>query len=149
MHRLTTLLDSNVIVAGLEEDHSHHGPSVRILIAAENQRFGVAAHSYAEAFTTLTRRSGPSPYGWEPARAWASLESVSAVTALVGLTPTQTVWAVRAFSEHGGIGARIYDWLIGQAAIEAGIPRVVTWNISHLRPLFPQLDILTPDQALT
>ena len=149
MHRLTTLLDSNVIVAGLAEDHSHHAASVPVLIAAERQRFGVAAHSYAEAFTTLTKRSGPSPYGWEPAQAWASLESVSAVTTLVGLTPTQTVWAVRAFSEHGGIGARIYDWLIGRAAIEADIPRIVTWNVSHLRPLFPDLDVLTPDQALT
>jgi len=148
MARLKALLDSNVVVAGLVEGHSHHSASVAILMTARESRFAVAAHSYAEVFSTLTKRGGPAPYAWDAARAWDAIESVGAVTTLVGLTPAQTANAVRQFAHRGGLGAQIYDWLIGQAAIESGIERIITWNVSHFRPLFPHLDVLTPDQAL-
>lgn len=148
MARLTTLLDSNVIVAGVAGEHSHHDRSLPVLMAADPKTFAVAGHSYAEAFNTLTRKSGPAPYAWTPARAWAVIDRVGAVTTLVGLTPAQTVDAVKRFAGAGGRGARVYDWLIGTAAVEAGIRRIITWNVTDLRTLFPHLEVIDPTQAL-
>lgn len=106
--------------------------------------FAVAAHSYAEAFCTLTHRGEHAPFRFTSAEAWAALESVRAITALVGLTAAQTLDAVRDYARTGGTGARLYDRLIGEAALVQAIPVLITWNVSHMRGLFPRLTVCTP-----
>ena len=86
------------------------------------------------------------PFRFTAEEAWAALESVRAVTALVGLTPAQTFDGVRQYAGGGGIGARLYDRLIGEAALVHGIEHLVTWNIGHIRGLFPTLVVVTPTQ---
>lgn len=144
MAAIKALIDSNVIVAALAEAHEHHLPSSRLLEASEPQALAVAAHSYAEAFTTLTRRGERAPFRWAPDEAWAALESVATITRLVGLSPAQTFDAVRTYAAATGVGARVYDHLIGQAALVAGAPVVITWNTGHLRSLFPNFSVETP-----
>lgn len=139
------LLDSNVLIAILAEAHEHHAASLDLL-TGKRAEFAVAAHSYAEAFTTLTRRGDHGPFRFSSEEAWAALESIRAVTALVGLTPAQTFDAVRSYARSGGIGARLYDKLIGEAAVIHEIPSVITWNVGHMRGLFPALNILTPKE---
>lgn len=142
------LIDSNVIIAALDADHPHHEPSAVLLGQAPLKLLAVAAHSYAETFTTLTRLNAASPYKWPPARAVASLRSVAGSAELVGMTPAQTLDAVLRYGDNGGMGTRIYDYLIGQAAVHAGLQIVVTWNLAHLRPLFPRIEVIDPVQAL-
>jgi hypothetical protein len=67
---------------------------------------------------------------------------------LLGLSPAQTFDAVRTYANAGGIGARVYDHLIGQAATTAGIPCIITWNTGHLRSLFSSLTVETPTSFL-
>lgn len=138
------LLDSNVLVAALAETHQHHAESMALLVNAGSNRFCVAAHSYAEAFTTLTRQGGAAPFRRGPEEVVRALHSVAAATRLIGLTPAQTLEAVGSFAAAGGIGARIYDWLIGQAAVMAGVGAIITWNTGHMRSLFPRFIVLTP-----
>lgn len=138
------LLDSNVVIASLWQAHPHHTPSVRLFEPAAPTRLAVAAHSYAETFSILTRRGGPAPIGLSAAAAWTALEGVATRSRLVGLTPAQTFATIRAYAETDGIGPRLYDRLIGEAATLHGIPRLVTWNVSHMRGLFPKLEVLTP-----
>lgn len=107
-------------------------------------RFAVAAHSYAEAFVTLTRRTANATFLRNPEDAWLALESVARVTRLVGLTPAQSFAAIRSYAGSGGIGARLYDRLVGQVAVEHGIPRIITWNVRHMQSLFPRLEIIDP-----
>ncbi|MBV2149876.1 PIN domain-containing protein [Sphingobium sp. AS12] len=140
------LLDSNVLIAMLAEAHEHHVPSLGLLIGERRSEYAVAAHSYAEAYSTLTRRGERAPFRFSAEEAWAALESVRAVTVLVGLTPAQSFDAIRAYAQGGGIGARLYDLLIGEAAIVHEIPVIVTWNIGHMRSLFPSLTIATPKE---
>ena len=52
------------------------------------------------------------------------------------------------YADRGDIGPRIFDHLIGCSAPFAGIDTIVTWNTGHMRSLFPQLTVLTPDQAI-
>ncbi|MHB8530084.1 MAG: type II toxin-antitoxin system VapC family toxin [Caulobacteraceae bacterium] len=140
------LVDSNVVIAIVAEAHQHHLPSLALLTAAVRPDLAVAAHSYAEAYSTLTRRGERGPFAFEPEEAWAALESLRAVTALIGLTAAQTFDGVRRFAEAGGVGARLYDRLIGEVAITHDIPAIITWNVGHMRGLFPELVVATPEQ---
>jgi len=141
---IDALIDSNVLIAMLAEAHEHHGPSLGLLIDGHDAQFAVAAHSYAEAYNTLTRRGERAPFQFTPEEAWAALESVRAATSLIGLTAPQTFDAIRNYAQAGGIGARLYDRLIGETAVTHAIPQIVTWNVGHMRSLFPKLTITTP-----
>jgi predicted nucleic acid-binding protein len=140
------LLDSNVVVALVMEANEHHQASLQLLAGANQPPFAIAAHSYAEAYGTLTRQNERAPFRFTAQEAWAALESARAVTGLVGLTAAQTFDAIRGFAQHGGAGARLYDRLIGEAAASHGITGIVTWNTRHMRSLFPSLDIKTPGE---
>jgi predicted nucleic acid-binding protein len=143
--KTTALLDSNILIAAVAEAHEHHAASLDLLLG-DVVEFAVAAHSYAEAFSTLTRQGKLGPFRFSPGEAWAALESVRAVTALVGLTPAQIFAATRDYAHGGGIGARLFDKLIGEAAVVHGIPAIITWNTTHVRNLFPMLTVSTPGE---
>lgn len=138
------LLDSNVIIAVVAEAHEHHAPSLALFTDHRAVLFAIAAHSYAEAYSTLTRRGDHAPFRFHADEAWAALESLRTVSALVGLTAAQTFDTVRDYARGEGVGARLYDRLIGEAAVAAGIAAVITWNTGHMRSLFPRLEVLTP-----
>ncbi|MBV9530399.1 MAG: PIN domain-containing protein [Bradyrhizobium sp.] len=142
------LLDSNVLVAMLAEAHEHHRNSLALVLGDPRPSFGVCAHSYAEAYSTLTRRGEHARFRFTATEAWAALESVRAITALVGLTPAQTFDAIRSYAQTGSVVARLYDRLIGEAAVTHDIKIIVTWNIAHMRGLFPSLTIVTPKDFL-
>ncbi|HYE28046.1 MAG TPA: PIN domain-containing protein [Allosphingosinicella sp.] len=144
--KATALLDSNILIATLAEAHEHHPPSVALFSEAEAQPFAVAAHSYAEAFAILTHPAPGAPFRWTATEAWAGLESIAAVTRLVGLSHAQTFDAVRRYAAAGGVGPRLYDLLIGEAAVQAGIGCIVTWNVRHMAGLFAELEVVDPIQ---
>lgn len=145
---MTTLLDSNVVISALVEDHPDHGESRAVFETSVSTRFVVAAHSYAEAFTALTRRGKLALASWDADEAWAALEQIAAATQLVGLTPAQAFDAIRVYATAGGTGPRLYDHLIGTAALYAGADTIVTWNSSHMRSLFPELAVRTPPEFI-
>lgn len=142
------LLDSNVLVAMLVEAHEHHQASLALVLGDPRSSFAVCAHSYAEVYSTLTRRGEHAPFRFTAEEAWAALESVRAITVLVGLTPAQTFDAIRNYAQTGGVGARLYDRLIGEAAVAHAIKTIVTWNTAHMRGLFPALTVQTPEGFL-
>ncbi len=132
------------MVAILAEAHEHHQASLALLTGPVDTRFAVAAHSYAEAYSTLTRRGERAPFAFTAAEAWAALASLRAVTSLLGLTAAQSFEVTGRFAASGGVGPRLYDALIGGTAVVHAIPCIVTWNVGHMRGLFPTLDVLTP-----
>jgi predicted nucleic acid-binding protein len=139
------LLDSNVIVAAVAAEHDDHLPSIALFERFPVKSFAVAAHSFAESYVTLTKRGSRAPFAWDATDAWAALETVASATQLVGLSPAAGLDGVRLYASQSNIGARIYDWLIGQSAVIARIPAIVTWNVSHMTALFPALDVQTPE----
>ena len=86
----------------------------------------MSAHSYAEAYSTLTRGGGRAAFGFTAAEAWATLASLRATTGLVGLTAAQSFEATGRYAASGRTGPRLYDALIGGAAVAHGIPSIVT-----------------------
>jgi predicted nucleic acid-binding protein len=142
--KIDALLDSNVIIAMLVQEHQHHAASLALLANERPLAFAVAVHSFAETYTALTRRGEHAPFRFSPNEAWAALESVRAATSLLGLTPAQTFDAIRGYAQSGGVGARLYDRLIGETAVVHGVPTIVTWNVGHMRGLFPALRVVAP-----
>lgn len=142
--RIEALLDTNVIVAAADKDHAHHPHTIGFFDGSRSGRFAVAAHSFAEAFTTLSRRGASAVYRWPPTSVAQALDAARAATVLIGLTPAQTYDAMRSYAVGGGIGARVNDYLIGQAAVMHGVPAIVSLNVGHMRSLFPALDVRTP-----
>lgn len=140
------LVDSNVVIAAIASAHPHHVPSA--LLLQQPAGLAMAGHSYAEVFVQLTRQGPSAPVRMTADEAWAAIQALTMGVATVGLTPSQTLESVREYASMGGIGARLYDWLIGRTAVEAGIKVIVTWNVRHMHGLFPDLDVMTPDQAL-
>ena len=129
--KIDALLDTNVVIAMLVEAHEHHEHSLALLAGGSNMWFAIAAHSYAEAYSTLTRRGEHAPFRFSPAEAWAALESVRAATGLLGLTAAQTFDAIKSYSQTGGVGARLYDRLIGETAVVHSAANTVTWNVGR------------------
>jgi predicted nucleic acid-binding protein len=133
---LAALLDSNVVIACIAEAHEHHAASLTLLTEFDPKSCAVAAHSFAEAYATLTRTGDRSPFRFTAEQVRSTLESLRAVTTLVGLTPSQTFDTVCRYAGAGGVGSRFYDALIGEAAVMHRIPAIVTWNVRHMGPLF-------------
>ncbi len=146
MNRAMALLDSNVIIAAVAEAHEHHAPSIALFADRMSKSFAVAAQSYSEAYSILTRKSQSSPFRWAASDAIAALESVAAECILVGLTHAQTYDAIKSYAAVGGTGPRFYDKLIGEAAVVNGLDCIVTWNNSHMSTLFPGMNVLNPIQ---
>jgi len=146
MASLLGLIDSNVVIASVVEAHEHHDASIALFSAFPVNSFAVAAHSYSEAYSILTKKAQASPFRWTAGDAIAALESVAARCVLVGMTHAQTFDAIRDFAAGGGVGPRLNDRLIREAALMNGIGCVITWNSSHMGSLFPKLEVLTPRQ---
>ena len=143
------LLDSNVIVAAVIATHEHHPPSAAVFGSRRTTDIIVAAHSYAEAFTTLTRRGTCAPFQRSADEAWVALERLATLTTLVGVSPAQRFDATRRYASSGGISARLYDFLIGSSALAARAESIVIWNLGDYRPLFPDCIVETPTDFLT
>ena len=142
--RPAALLDSNVLIAAVDAEHVHHPPSLALINDHPDETFAVAAHSFAETYSVLTNPAPRAPFRWPAERARAAIESLAAATRLVGLTHGQTFDALRDFAAGGGVGPRVYDRLIGEAAVRNGIGRILTWNARDMRALFPALEVQDP-----
>jgi len=64
------------VVAILAEAHEHHTASLALLAGPTPARFAVSAHSYAEAYSTLTRGGERAPFGFSAGEAWAALARI-------------------------------------------------------------------------
>ncbi|MFQ3664500.1 MAG: PIN domain-containing protein [Sphingomonadaceae bacterium] len=136
------LIDTKVIVSALAPDHPDHGDAASLFDRCKDGDLAVPAHAVAEAYSVLTRANGL--FRWAPGDCWLAIGSILKVTTLVGVTPAATIDAVRSYAHQGGIGPRLYDRLIGEAAIHNRIDTIITWNVRHMKALFPELQVQAP-----
>ena len=141
------LLDTNVLVAALVQGHPHNAQSIRIIDTASVSTTLIVAHSLAETYSTLTRANRP--FRDVGPAVWVAIDELVAATRLVAFSASETQDAIRRFSALG-TGPRLYDYLIGATGQAHGARTIVTWNVKDFVPLFPDLEIVTPDafQAL-
>lgn len=140
---MTVALDSNILIAACVPEHRDMEASLATLEAAG--RPIVSLHSLSETFNALTK---PAPIGWPPERAAKVVAQFAAELEVTTLSRDDHLSAISRFAASGGIGARLYDFLIGTTAQRAGCRTFVTLNSKHFIALFPDLTILTPSQYL-
>jgi predicted nucleic acid-binding protein len=143
---LKVLIDSNVLVAALDQDHVHFAPSA-LLIERVRHSAVIATHSLAEAYNHLTRERPIGPVA-SPALVTTAVRTLAAASICRALNHDETVTAIDSFAKQGGRGARLYDYLIGQVAILEQVDALATWNVRHFTALFPTLRVLTPADYL-
>jgi predicted nucleic acid-binding protein len=143
------LIDSNVVIASIFPDHDHHNASRSLLIGATGAGFAIAAHSCAESFNILTRQGGAFAYGYPPNLTIEAINRLASSLEVLSLSSYQMLDAIRHYAASGGIGPRLYDYLIGYVAVVHAIPSIITWNVKHMAPLFPASDVVTPAQFIS
>ncbi len=74
----------------------------------------------------------------------AQIENLRLLVDLIALTAVQVFDGIRGYASEGGVGPRLYDKLIGEVAVVHGIGAIITWNIAHMRGLFPSLNVVDP-----
>lgn len=141
------LIDTNVVVAAVYDLHVHHSEAIPLFTAADPIPMMLAAHSLAESFVTLTRQGIAKPVGWSGPEARATLAGFREAVTIVAMTPEQTINAIERFADIG-IGARLYDYLIGRTGLLYGAEAIVTFNTGHMRALFPGVAVVTPGEWL-
>jgi predicted nucleic acid-binding protein len=142
--KASTLLDSNVLIAAVAGRHEHYARSAALINGQPQGALAVAIHSFAEVYSVLTNPSERAPFRWSAEEALAAIEALATATQLIGLGHGHAFDAIRAFASGGGLGPRLYDRLIGEAAVQNGIGRIATWNVKHMRSLFPRLEVFSP-----
>ncbi len=130
----------------MDEAHEHHEWSSTILQQTPAADILLSAHALSEAFNRLTR--GGASGIFPPDRTATALRDLSGMASVRALDAAETLAAISQFAAMGGTGARLYDYLIGYVAVVERVERIITWNIRHMRPLFANLDVLTPKEAI-
>lgn len=148
MGRRRGLIDSNVLIAAASEEHLHHGYSRRYLAGVNADDFVTSIHCLSECYNGLTRRPGQGGLSLTPPQAAAAIRDYARAFDLLQLTVEQQLEAYDRFAELGGVGPRVYDYLIGQVAVVHAIPLIVTWNDKHFAPLFRTIRVATPAELL-
>jgi predicted nucleic acid-binding protein len=141
------LIDTNVLVAVSHADHIHHEESKSMVGRIGTARQVISLHSLSE-FYNIATRPFPRGLGSAPATVMRMLAAFEAQHDILSLTPDQHIDAIRHYAASGGIGPRLYDYLIGYVAVVHAIPSIITWNVKHMAPLFPASDVVTPTQFI-
>lgn len=148
MGRRRGLIDSNVLVASAGLGHQHHRASARLINDSQPLSFATARHCLTEFYNGATRGSVAGSEPLTPSAALGALGALEATLEVLDISADQHGEAIRRFAELGGRGARVYDYLIGHAALVHTIPLIVTWNVKHFTLLFPTLRVATPAMVL-
>ncbi|MEN8148526.1 MAG: PIN domain-containing protein [Planctomycetota bacterium] len=132
---MRTLLDTSVIVPALVARHPHHAVAIDRLRSAGGLR--IAAHSLAEAWAVLTRLPSRPRISGGMARKLLR-ENLTTRGKVVSLTVRDHEAALERADGLGLAGGAVFDVLVVQAALKAEVDRLVTFNGSDFRRVWPE-----------
>ncbi len=126
---MTVFLDTSVLVSVFYGDHEHHDPSIALFVRLDKRRGCTAGHCLAEVFAVLTGM--PGKVRVSPDEAFLFLTDVTERLALISLSSTEYVNALREAAKGGIAGGAIYDALLSRCALKAHASALYTWNVKH------------------
>lgn len=136
---MRALFDTSVLVPAVVQAHSMHARALPWLMQARSKdlQLVLSCHSLAELYASLTRL--PVSPRITPDRASKIIHDiVAAAIDIVPLSPEDYTSTIQRVSGMGLSGGIIYDALIACAAEKAGVERLVTFNASHFRQVWPE-----------
>lgn len=129
--------DTSVLVASFVSDHLHHQPSLKVFAPATPKDAACSLHTLAEVFAVLS--SLPVKPAISPEQAALFVDQVRQRLTAISLTADEYHETVKAASEHGITGGRIYDALLLQCARKSNAEVIYTWNVKHFQAIAPDL----------
>ena len=133
---MKVFFDTTVLVAASARNHPHYAQAFPALrrVAAERDRGFISTHSIAEAYAALTRLPvQPRVHPAEAAR--IITDNLLPHFEAVPLDRTDYMEALKAMTDGGWTGAKIYDALLLQCAAKCGVDRIYTFNLADFRLL--------------
>jgi predicted nucleic acid-binding protein len=129
--------DTNILIAASIRNHPHHEACSLRLDALRKSGGACAAHTMAEAYSTLT--NFPKGYNIPPEIAFQIVREAGTAFSLVTLTAKESMDALKAAAGHGLVGAIIYDALLMACARKVEAKWIFTNNYKHFRRVAPDL----------
>ena len=126
---LETCIDTSILVAAMVGTEAFH-EECRALVVT--RRMGMYAHGIAETFSTLTGGREAFRLSAETAARFLE-EHFVPVLEITGLTPVETLKAMREAQPRGIRGGAIFDYLHLVAARKAKARRLYTLNAANFR----------------
>jgi predicted nucleic acid-binding protein len=143
-------LDTNCIVAVAIANHEHRAETVAALdqLDVDGTEIVMLGHALVEAYAVLTRLPGPARVS--PALAYQALEASWRDRPVVTLS-AEVIWRfLKASAAAELAGGRVYDALMAEAAIAAGVDALLTWNARHFaRWSMGPTRVLSPRELLS
>jgi len=133
------LLDTSVLVAALVEPHPQHDRALPWLRKAKDEELelAVSSHTLAELYAVLSTL--PVSPRITPGLALRLIrESVEPAASVISLSSSDYLTTIKRMSELGISGGAIYDALIVRAAQKAEADRVLTFNVSDFKRIWPE-----------
>lgn len=137
MAKAVDFFDTNILVAATIPSHVHHVASHARLALLRKSGATCAAHTLTEAYSVLTRL--PFRYRLSAGDAIRVVEDTRSFSALVSLTPTETLHTLHDLAERNIIGGTAYDGILMACARKIEARRIYTFNTKHFRLIAPDL----------
>ena len=129
--------DTNVLIAASIPSHPHYEACSARLHRLRQSGGACAAHTMAEAYSTLTNLT--KGYRVPPVDAFQIIEEASTIFTLVTLTAKEFMRALQGASEKDLQGGIVYDALLMACARKVEARWVFTNNYKHFRRVAPDL----------
>jgi predicted nucleic acid-binding protein len=131
----SVLVDSSVLVSSFSPTNPNYTVARLALAAMANSgtRVFVAAHSLVETYSVLTRL--PAGSRLTPEDALSLINAFADAATMLALTSEQIAQAITAFAATGIAGGAVYDALIIETAIQAGVDEILTFNVRDFERL--------------
>lgn len=126
---MVTLFDTSALVAALVGNHPQFTwADAQVQAAQERGALAVCAHTLAEAYAVMT---APPKLRYPPARVVEVLSDLTGHWTVLPLGEADYLDAMTRCRDLGLQGGAVYDTLIAQAAVRAGVTGLVTLNAKH------------------
>lgn len=136
---MKVLLDTSVLVAALVDPHPEHLRALPWFAKGRSRttELVISSHSIAELYAVLSTL--PVSPRISPGLAWRLIhESVEPRVSLVPLSSSDYLATIKYMSDMGLSGGAVYDALIVKAAQKSGAARIVTFNGSDFKRIWPE-----------
>ena len=128
---MKALVDSYGFVASFSKYHEHHLSSLELLLRYKARDVCTAAHSFAEAYASLTGLPGAKRV--TPDEAVLFLGSIHERLKAIALDAADSLHPAELAAENGASGGGIYDVIVGQGFFKSRAEVLYTWNREHIQ----------------
>lgn len=144
---MKVFFDTSVLVAALVQPHPMHNRAVHWLKRARAKELEmiISSHTLAELYAVLTTL--PVSPKITTNMAWRLIsENIESIAAIVSLSTSDYTSTIKHLRDSGLSGCIIYDALAFKAVIKSNADKLITFNVSDFKRLWPdeKIQILSP-----